>query len=186
MRFFIPARNRLPVRKHRDESFLRGAIPSLSGDKSVSSHFNDQRAVARLRRLAGFRLKLLGVTAVVLASGFGYSGHAFAQAASPTGGLGAQANLISSEALNAGSTAFGMACYLAAAACFLFGVWALWQSRQPQNRDTGYITRGLAGLVLCGLFATAGVWINKASISASGGAATINTTPAMVQFGAGG
>jgi len=90
------------------------------------------------------------------------------------------------EAINSGGTAFGMACYLAAAACFGLGVWALWQSRQPQNRETGYVGRGLAGLVLCGLFATAGVWINKASITASGGNATINTTPQMVQFGTGG
>jgi hypothetical protein len=109
-----------------------------------------------------------------------------AQATSPTGGLGAQVNTMSSEALNAGSLLFGSACYLAAALCFGFGVWALWQSRQPQNRETGFVGRGIAGLVLCGLFATAGVWINKASVSASGGSATINTTPTMVQFGTGG
>jgi hypothetical protein len=115
-------------------------------------------------------------------------GHAFAQAAasSPTGGLGAQMNLISSEAINSGSTAFGMACYLAATVCFGLGVWALWQSRQPQNRETGHIGKGVAGLVLCGLFATAGVWINKASVTASGGQASINDAPAMVQFGTGG
>jgi hypothetical protein len=114
------------------------------------------------------------------------AGHALAQATSPTGGIGAQVNTMSSEALNAGSLLFGSACYLAAALCFGFGVWALWQSRQPQNRETGFVGRGIAGLVLCGLFATAGVWINKASVSASGGSATINTTPTMVQFGAGG
>ena len=113
-------------------------------------------------------------------------GHAMAQATSPAGGLGAQINTMSSEGLNAGSLLFEAGCYLAAAMCFGFGVWALWQSRQPQNRETGYVGRGLAGLVLCGLFATAGVWINKAAVSASGGAATINTTPQMVQFGAGG
>jgi len=116
----------------------------------------------------------------------GMAGHAMAQATSPAGGLGAQVNTMSSEGLNAGSLLFGTGCYLAAALCFGFGVWALWQSRQPQNRETGYVGRGIAGLVLCGLFATAGVWINKASISASGGASTINTTPQMVQFGAGG
>ena len=43
----------------------------------------------------------------------------------------------------------------------------------------------IAGLALCGLFATAGVWINKASITASGGNATITATPGMVHFGAG-
>ncbi len=114
-------------------------------------------------------------------------GHAFADtASSPTGGIGAQMNLLSSEAINAGSEGFGMACYLAATVCFGLGAWALWQSRQPQNRETGHIGKGIAGLVLCGLFATAGVWINKAAVSASGGAATINDSPAMVQFGAGG
>ena len=111
----------------------------------------------------------------------------FAQTAtSPTGGLGAQLNTMAGEAINAGGTTFGGACYLAAIVCFGLGSWALWQSRQPQNRETGHVGRGLAGLVLCGLFATAGVWINKASISASGGNATINTTPQMVQFGTGG
>jgi len=62
----------------------------------------------------------------------------------------------------------------------------MWQSRQPQNRETGYVGRGIAGLALCGLFATGGVWINKAAISATGANATINTTPQMVQFGTGG
>lgn len=146
----------------------------------------DTREAARKRPLALMQGRWLAASAVGLSVALGYAGHAFAQAASPTGGLGAQVNLMSSEGLNAGSLAFGTACYLAAALCFGFGVWALWQSRQPQNRETGYVGRGLAGLVLCGLFATAGVWINKASITASGANATINTTPAMVQFGAGG
>lgn len=114
-----------------------------------------------------------------------HAGEVLAQATSPAGGLGAQINTMSSEAINSGGTAFGMACYLAAALCFGFGVWSLWQSRQPQNREGGMVGRGLAGLVLCGLFATAGVWINKAAITGSGGAATVNNTPAMVQFGAG-
>ncbi len=147
---------------------------------------NDKRAGARGRFLAGLKLKGLGAVAFGLAAGLGWAGQAFAQATSPAGGLGAQMNTISSEAINSGGEAFGMACYLAAAMCFGFGVWALWQSRQPQNRETGFVGRGLAGLVLCGLFATAGVWINKAAISASGGAATVNNTPAMVTFGAGG
>ena len=147
---------------------------------------NDKRAGARARCLAGLKLKGLSAVGFGLTAGLGWAGQAFAQAVSPAGGLGAQANLISSEAINSGGTAFGMACYLAAALCFGFGVWALWQSRQPQNRETGYVGRGLAGLVLCGLFATAGVWINKASVTASGGNSTINNTPAMVTFGAGG
>jgi hypothetical protein len=129
---------------------------------------------------------MVPVVATALSVGFAFAGHAFAQATSPTGGLGAQINTMSSEAINSGGEAFGMGCYLAAAICFGLGVWALWQSRQPQNRENGHVGRGLAGLVLCGLFATAGVWINKASVTASGGNATINTTPQMVQFGTGG
>lgn len=138
------------------------------------------------RRFAGVWAKIFPVFAFGLAGAFALVGHALAQATSPTGGLGAQLNTMSSEAINSGGTAFGMGCYLAAAICFGFGVWALWQSRQPQNRETGYVGRGLAGLILCGLFATAGVWINKASVTASGGNATVSTTPGMVQFGTGG
>ena len=145
------------------------------------------------KKRAGFRhgFDLRGKIVPAIAGGLSLSfaaiGQALAQgtASSPSGGLGAQLNLMSSEAINSGGTAFGMACYLAAAACFGFGAWALWQSRQPQNRETGYVGRGLAGLVLCGLFASAGVWINKASVTASGGNASINNTPGMVQFGTG-
>lgn len=156
----------------------------------MNHSFHDKPAPARLsERMQHFtveRARALVITAIGLGSAFGTSSHALAQAASPAGGLGAQMNLMSAEATNAGSLAFGMGCYLAAAACFFFGVWAAWQSRQPQNRETGHVGRAVAGLVLCGLFASAGVWINKAAISASGGAATVNDTPAMVQFGAGG
>jgi hypothetical protein len=140
------------------------------------------------RRFAGLRRKAL--PAGLLAAGLSLValGHAMAQAAgatSPTGGIGAQINTMAGEAINSGGTAFGGVCYLAAALCFGLGVWALWQSRQPQNRETGYVGRGIAGLVLCGLFATAGVWIGKAAITGSGGNATINDTAAMVQFGNG-
>jgi hypothetical protein len=143
-----------------------------------------QRA-ARKRRLAAIRAKAVAAAVLSLGLPLACAGQVFAQATSPTGGLGAQLNTMSSEAINSGGTAFGMACYLAAALCFGFGTWALWQSRQPQNRETGFVGRGLAGLVLCGLFATAGVWINKASITASGAAASVNNTPAMVTFGTG-
>ena len=152
----------------------------------MSLSISKRRGVSYWRHLAITRGKALATLAGGLALGFGYAGHAFAQAASPAGSLGAQVNTMSSEAINSGSTAFGMACYLAAACCFFFGVWAAWQSRQPQNRETGYVGRAVAGLALCGLFATAGVWINKAAITGSGANATINDTPGMVQFGAGG
>ena len=143
-------------------------------------------ALVRLHALAIHRSRAIAISAVGLSGVLGFAGRAMAQAASPAGGIGAQMNLMSGEAVNAGGTAFSMGCYIAAAVCFFFGVWAAWQSRQPQHRETGYVGRALAGLVLCGLFASAGVWINKASITASGGAATVTDNPQMVQFGAGG
>jgi hypothetical protein len=147
---------------------------------------NLKKRFALRRRFVSLRRMVVPVSATALSISFAFVGHAFADAASPSGGLGAQINTMSSEAINSGGEAFGMACYLAAAICFGLGVWALWQSRQPQNRESGHVGRGLAGLVLCGLFATAGVWINKASVTASGGNATVNNTPQMVQFGTGG
>jgi hypothetical protein len=155
----------------------------------VNLFFHHKRvpaAVRRLRNLTARRGHALAVSAVGLSGVLGFAGQALAQAASPPGGIGAQMNLMSGEAVNAGGTAFSMGCYIAAAVCFFFGVWAAWQSRQPQHRETGYVGRAFAGLVLCGLFASAGVWINKASITASGGAATVTDNPQMVQFGAGG
>lgn len=143
-------------------------------------------ALVRLHDITAHRGRPLAISAVGVSGVLGFAGQALAQAASPAGGIGAQMNLMSGEAVNAGGTAFSMGCYIAAAVCFFFGVWAAWQSRQPQNRETGYVGRALAGLVLCGLFASAGVWINKASITASGGAATVTDNPQMVQFGAGG
>jgi len=153
----------------------------------VKSRHTTARSATSRRRFAGFRGKALSALSLGTGLALAAVGHALAQGAtSPTGGLGAQLNTMSGEAINSGGTAFGMACYLAAAICFGLGVWALWQSRQPQNRETGYVGRGIAGLVLCGLFATAGIWINKASVTASGGNASINDNAAMVQFGTGG
>ena len=54
-------------------------------------------------------------------------------------------------------------------------------SRRPGR--AGGIREGLAGLVLCGLFATGGVWIGKAAQTASGGSATITGTNTPVTFG---
>jgi len=149
-------------------------------------HTSSRGATVR-RRFVGFRGKALSAVSLGTALAMAAVGHAFAQTATaPTGGLGAQLNTMSGEAINSGGTFFGMACYLAAAICFGLGVWALWQSRQPQNRETGHVGRGIAGLVLCGLFATAGIWINKASVTASGGNASVNDSAQMVQFGTGG
>ena len=159
----------------RDATFKRGIAR-----QTQAGRISFKRAFGELRG------RVLPVFTLAMAGGLLFAGHAMAQATSPTGGLGAQLNTMSSEATNSGSLFFAMICYLGAAVCFGLGVWALWQSRQPQNRESGHIARGIAGLVLCGLFATAGVWINKASVSASGGNATVNTTPQMVQFGTGG
>jgi uncharacterized membrane protein len=134
----------------------------------------------RLKRL----LRGSGITALMV---IGLAGVALAQSATaPSGSIGAQVNSMSGEMQSAGGTAFSVLCYIAAALTFAFGAWSIWQSRQPQNRETGYLTRGLVGLVLCGVFATSGVWINKAAMSASGGNATITTNHSMVQFGSGG
>jgi hypothetical protein len=155
----------------------------------VNLSFHNKRVpagLARPHRRTVLRSRVLAISAAGVSGVLVFAGQALAQASSPAGGIGAQMNLMSGEAVNAGGTAFSMGCYIAATVCFFFGVWAAWQSRQPQNRETGYVGRALAGLVLCGLFASAGVWINKASITASGGAATVTDNPQMMQFGAGG
>lgn len=103
-------------------------------------------------------------------------------AASNTGTLGAQLNTMSSEAIDSGGTALGMACYIAAMLCFVGGAWALWQSRQPQNRESGRVAMGAAGLALCGLFVMMPQWVNKSAHTAGGADASINNSPAQVQF----
>ena len=132
------------------------------------------------------RGKILPALAGGMSLTFAAIGHAFAQAAAPANSIGAQLNTMSSEGISASGNIFTMACYAAAALCFSMGVWKLWQSRQPQNREQGHVMAGVAGLVLCGLFASAGVWVNKAAVTSSGGNATVNDTPGLVQFGASG
>lgn len=108
---------------------------------------------------------------------------AFAAPTVTSGGTGEQVNKMAAEAMNTGGTIFGMACYLAAALCFAAGVWAIWASRQPQNRESGFVARGVAGLVLCGLFITGGAWINRAAVSAGTGTTTIDgSSSSMVTF----
>jgi len=133
------------------------------------------RAVPRRLRLAA-AAALAGVGSLALTD------TTFAQATSPAGGIGAQLNLLSGEISDSGGTMAGMAMYIAALVVFVGAVWALWKSRQPQGRETGYVGMGIAGLVLCGLFATGGTWINKAAVSTGGAAATVNCTPKVVQF----
>ena len=166
---------------------IEGCSLVATGVTGLSLIIITARGVAGRRRLAINWRTALAELSLALTGVLAFAGHALAQTAtSPAGGIGAQMNLMSSEAINSGGTAFGMGCYLAAAACFGFGSWALWQSRQPQNREAGHVSRGVVGLVLCGLLATAGTWINKAAVSTSGGAASINNNPAMVHFGTGG
>ena len=127
-------------------------------------------------------LRLVASRGIATASFLIVSGAAFAQGTSPAGGIGAQLNLMSDEAINSGGTAASMAMYGAALITFIAGVWGIWKSRQPQSREGGYLGMGLAGLVLCGLFAGGGSWINKAAISTSGAAATANNTASVVKF----
>ena len=138
-----------------------------------------------LRQLPRIRLQsavLLGAAGVLA-----FAGHALAQGATaPSGSIGAQMNTISGEAMNAGGTAVTMACYLAAGLCFVMGAWSGWQSRHPHNRETGHIARAIAGVTLCGLFAAAPSWINKASVTASGANPGITSNTQMIQFGTGG
>jgi len=68
----------------------------------------DAGAVVNKRRFASLRGKVLAAIAGGGALGFAYVGHALAQANSPSGGIGAQLNTISGEAINSGGTAFGM------------------------------------------------------------------------------
>jgi hypothetical protein len=132
--------------------------------------------------VAGFKIPAAGLLASVL-----LAEHAFAQTATPsTAGIGAQVQQMAQEASTTGGFVGSMAMYGAALICMIGGAWALWQSRQPQNRESGRVAMGLAGLVLAGLFATGGSWINKAANTASGGNSTISSTAGTVTFGAGG
>jgi hypothetical protein len=115
------------------------------------------------------------------------AGHAFAQAATPsTAGIGAQVQQIAQEGSTTGGFVGSSAMYVAGVLTFVGSVWAIWQSRQPQNRESGRLAMGLAGLVLTGLFVTGGAWINKAANTVSGANATISSTAGTVTFGAGG
>ena len=127
---------------------------------------------------AFLRAGVLGAAGSILAIG-----QAFAQAASSTAGsLGAQLNTMSSESIDSGGTALGMTAYVLALVVFVGSAWALWQSRQPQNRESGHVAKGLAGLVLCGLLVMMPQWVNKAAHTVAGADATINNTVAQVKF----
>ena len=105
---------------------------------------------------------------------------ASAQAAGGT--IGAQLQTMSQEASTSGGFLASTAMYVGALITFVFGAWALWQSRQPENRDSGQVAKGVAGLVLCGLLVTGGAWINKAAETSTGTAASISSTAGAVTF----
>ena len=105
---------------------------------------------------------------------------AYAQAAGGT--IGAQVQTMAQEFSTAGGFTASMAMYVAALICFVGGAWFLWQSRQPENRESGKVAAGLAGLVLTGLFVTGGNWIDKAAQTATGAAATVSSQAAVVTF----
>ncbi|GBR06523.1 hypothetical protein [Acetobacter oeni] len=114
------------------------------------------------------------------------AGHAFAQTATgSTNGIGAQVQATAQEGLTAGGFVAAAAMYIAAFICFIAGVWAAWQSRNEQNRSPGKVGMAIAGIVLCGLFATGPQWINKAANTASGGAATVGTEAKAYTFTSG-
>jgi hypothetical protein len=139
----------------------------------VHTVLNKSKAVAfasKVKRAAAGVIS--GATALVV-----ISSNAFA-----AGAIGDQVQAIAQEASTAGGFAASMAMYVGALICFVAGAWALWQSRNPENREGGKVAMGVAGLVICGLLVTGGAWINKAAQTASGGAATISNTAAAVTF----
>jgi hypothetical protein len=98
------------------------------------------------------------------------------------GTIGAQVQTMAQEFSTAGGFAASTAMYVGALICFVAGAWFLWQSRQPENRESGKVAAGVAGLVLTGLLVTGGAWINKAAETATGTAASISSTAGVVTF----
>ena len=145
------------------------------------------RALPRGVRLASFpkaqRLRTSALGAASLMGTVLFSVAAMAQATPSTAGIGAQMQNMAQEGSTTGGFVASTAMYVGALICFVGGVWALWQSRQPQNRESGRVAMGLAGIALCGLLVTGGTWINKAANTASGANATISNTAGTVTFG---
>ncbi len=151
-------------------------VPSRLQPRGIRLHARRARKV--LTRIAVGSTSAL--TTIMIA------GHAMAQTATPsTGGIGSQIQNMAQEGSTTAGFAGSTAMYGAALICMIGGAWFLWQSRQPQNRESGRVAAGLAGLVLAGLFATGGSWINKAANTTSGAGATISSTSGVVAFGTG-
>ncbi|VTZ48789.1 conserved membrane hypothetical protein [Methylocella tundrae] len=128
-----------------------------------------RRSVAKIKSVAAL---CLGVVAL---AGAGVT-TALAQT------IGAQLGTTAQEFSTAGGTLASTSMYVAALICFIAGAWYLWQSRQPENRESGKVAAGIAGLVLTGLFVTGGAWINKAANTTTGGNATITNQAGVVTF----
>jgi len=99
---------------------------------------------------------------------FAATGGAFAQAG---GTIGAQLTAMSTEFATAGGNVAQMALYISALVVFITGVWWIYQSRMPENRESGKLGAGVAALVLTGLLIGGGSWIGKAAQTATGAAA---------------
>ncbi len=158
-------------------NYSNSIVPARAIPRGIRLHSSRARAVA-----VSVKAPIAGLLASVA-----LVGQALAQAATPsTAGIGAQMQSMAQEGSTTGGFIGSMAMYGAALICLLGGAWALWQSRQPQNRESGRVAMGMAGLVLCGLFAAGGTWINKAANTTSGANANITSTAGVVTFGAGG
>lgn len=105
---------------------------------------------------------------------------AYAQAGGNT--LGSQVQSMAQEFSTAGGFAGSTTMYVAALVTFVAGVWFLWQSRQPENRESGKVAAGITGLVLTGLFVAGGGWIQKAAYTTTGQAAKITDQAGVVTF----
>jgi len=162
-----------------------GIFP-LSQEPTMNLSLFNRAAPMRLRAHSQcFRNRALPV--MLVAGGVGLSmllsDPALAQTATAsTAGIGAQAQNMAQEGLTTGGFVAAAAMYVAAFICFIGGVWALWSSRNEQSRTPGKVTMGIAGIALCGLFATGPTWINKAANTASGANATVGTSAQAYQF----
>ena len=134
----------------------------------------------KLNRRASLTVLKTGV--ISAAGSVMLAAHAMAQATASTNGIGAQMQNMAQEGSTTGGFLASTAMYVGALICFVAGAWALWSSRQPQNREGGRVAMGAAGLVLCGLLVTGGTWINKAANTASGGNASITSNSGVVGF----
>lgn len=151
-------------------------LPARAFPPGRHPHADRARAVA-----IGAKASLAGLLASAA-----LAGQALAQATPSAAGIGAQVQGMAQEGSTTGGYVGSMAMYVCALVCLIGGAWALWQSRQPQQREGGKVAMGLAGLVLCGLFAAGGTWINKAANTTSGANANITSTAGVVTFGGGG